>query len=265
MAWVKLDDRFFDNPKIAALSDGAQLAYLKSLTYCASQLTDGKFPLRKAREFATPKAIKELVAGLWDEDAGGFVVHDYLTYNPTREQVLKERQERHEQKSRAGIKGMAKRWHSDNTTNNTPITEDVTEPKHSDNPVPVPVPVPPFLPPPGDDVGKLLVDFGKVGLMSPGLVQSIEEDIVEFGIDWVKRVVAKALASGKTDLPWNWCRSTLEGWKARGGPDESRPRLQAVGRSAGRSKNGAGDDFGVAEWESYAAGEDQRPAATSPT
>lgn len=91
MTWFKLDDRFFDNPKIAALSDAAQLAYIKGGTYCARELTDGFIPFRKAREYATPKVIKELVPGLWETCGEGFKVHDYLKYNPTREQVQTER------------------------------------------------------------------------------------------------------------------------------------------------------------------------------
>lgn len=92
MSWFKLDDRFFDNPKIAALSDPAQLAYIKGGTYCARELTDGFIPFRKAREFASPKVIKELVPGLWEPRDDGFRVHDYLKYNPTKEQVLSERE-----------------------------------------------------------------------------------------------------------------------------------------------------------------------------
>lgn len=92
MSWVKLDDRFFDNPKVAALSDGAQLAYLKAVTYCARELTDGYVPVKKAREYATARMIKELAPGLWEPTEGGFVVHDYLDYNPTRAQVQAERE-----------------------------------------------------------------------------------------------------------------------------------------------------------------------------
>ena len=92
MSWVKLDDRFFDNPKIAPISDAAQLAYLKATCYCARELTDGFVALKKAREYATAKVIKELVPGLWEPCEGGFRVHDYLKYNPTRVKALAERE-----------------------------------------------------------------------------------------------------------------------------------------------------------------------------
>lgn len=92
MAWVRLDDCIFDNPKIAALSDAAQLAHIKAIVYCSRGLTNGDVPMRRAKEIATSKVIKELVPMLWEPTDAGFRVHDYLEYNPTREQVLKRRQ-----------------------------------------------------------------------------------------------------------------------------------------------------------------------------
>lgn len=91
MSWLKLDDRFFDNPKIVALSDAAQLSYIKGAAYCARELTDGFIPMRRAREFANPKVIKELVPTLWEPATDGYMVHDYLDYNPTKAKVEAER------------------------------------------------------------------------------------------------------------------------------------------------------------------------------
>ena len=64
MSWVKLDDRYFDNPKIAALSDSAKVAHLESMTYCARELTDGFIPLKKAKAIAgRSRVVQELRAG----------------------------------------------------------------------------------------------------------------------------------------------------------------------------------------------------------
>lgn len=93
MSWFKLDDRFFDNPKIAAISDAAKIAYLKGGTYCARELTDGLIPIFKGKEYAgSNKVMKELVPGLWEVTAEGYLVHDYLKYNPTRARILAERE-----------------------------------------------------------------------------------------------------------------------------------------------------------------------------
>lgn len=93
MSWFKLDDRFFDNPKIAGISDAAKIAYLKAGTYCARELTDGLLPFFKGKEYAgSTRVMKELVPSLWEPFEAGFQVHDYLKYNPTRAQVLAERE-----------------------------------------------------------------------------------------------------------------------------------------------------------------------------
>lgn len=93
MSWVKLDDRIFDNPKIAALSDAAKVAYLEATCYCARELTDGFIPMNKAKALAgKPRVIQELIPQLWEPTSSGFRVHDYLKYNPTREQVVRERE-----------------------------------------------------------------------------------------------------------------------------------------------------------------------------
>lgn len=93
MSWVKIDDRIFDNPKIAALSDAAKVAYLESIAYCARELTDGFVPDKKAAGYAGRARIaQELVPHLWEPVAAGYLVHDYLKYNPPRAQVLAERE-----------------------------------------------------------------------------------------------------------------------------------------------------------------------------
>jgi hypothetical protein len=91
--WAKLDDRFFENPKIAGLSPRAKLLYVAGLTYCAGQLSDGiidQSGLRLVRLWAGvgPAAIKELEdAGRWELNGAGYYVHDWADYNPPAAQV----------------------------------------------------------------------------------------------------------------------------------------------------------------------------------
>ncbi|MGD9886183.1 MAG: hypothetical protein AB7U95_39440 [Reyranella sp.] len=99
MSWVRIDDAMPDSLKIAPLSDAAFRAYVTSICYCARSLSDGFVPTKKAKEFAgRPRVVQELAdAGLWESpppatSSDGFVVHDYLQYNPTRNAVLSERE-----------------------------------------------------------------------------------------------------------------------------------------------------------------------------
>ena len=93
MSWVRLDDAMPDSLKIAPLSDAAFRAYVTSICYCARILSDGFVPAKKAKDVAgRPRVVQELTdAGLWAATDTGFLVHDYLVYNPSREQVEAER------------------------------------------------------------------------------------------------------------------------------------------------------------------------------
>lgn len=109
MPWVKLDDHFPDHPKIAAAGPLAMAWHVAAICYCARYLTDGFIPTRAARSLLDLTGCAEvdgytgddvepdtLIArlvrsGAWHEVEGGYEVHDYLVYNPSREQVEAER------------------------------------------------------------------------------------------------------------------------------------------------------------------------------
>lgn len=93
MAWVKLDDQFADHPKVIEAGPLAAWLYVCGLTYCSRLLTDGFIPagqIRRLADVKNPDALaKRLVAvGLWEACDGGYRIHDYFEYQPTRERVL---------------------------------------------------------------------------------------------------------------------------------------------------------------------------------
>lgn len=100
MPWVKLDDQFLVNPKVMRAGLQGRALYVAGLCYCAGGLTDGFIPtdvLPKLGILADVKkpgaAVAKLTeAGLWESRAGGYVVHDYLKYQPSAEEVRKERE-----------------------------------------------------------------------------------------------------------------------------------------------------------------------------
>jgi hypothetical protein len=109
MAWIKIDDSFPDHPKVVGLSDTAFRVHISGLCYCGKYLTDGKVPMKIAARFAEEnmEVIAELsLAGLWLEDLSnnGFIIHDYLTHQTSKDQVeikranLRERQKRYREK-----------------------------------------------------------------------------------------------------------------------------------------------------------------------
>ena len=125
MTWVRIDDSFSEHTKVASAGPLALALQVAALCYCNRQLTDGFVPRAKARtlldwecvdadgqaftialssgtdadhpfgvglDVTAQLVIDKLVAvGMWEKVPGGYSVHDYLHYNPSREQVLAER------------------------------------------------------------------------------------------------------------------------------------------------------------------------------
>ena len=99
MAWVRIDDQFSDHPKIVKAGPIALVLQVRAFCYAARHLTDGYIPAELVPIFlagleklgADPSADwgRFMVeARLWDPTEGGYLVHDYLDYNPSREEVL---------------------------------------------------------------------------------------------------------------------------------------------------------------------------------
>lgn len=86
MSWIKLDDRMPDHRKVVGLSDRAFRAHIEALCYAAGNLTDGAVPAAVARAKRWTRSAGELVdAGLWEPHDSGWLIHDYLEHQRSRE------------------------------------------------------------------------------------------------------------------------------------------------------------------------------------
>lgn len=155
MVWVKLDDHFDENPKVARLSDGALALWVTGLAYSNRNLTDGFIPTQVGRgklrycDGDTSSPIAELEhAGLWEPATGGWLIHDFADYQPTRDQVQADREAARERKAKSRRK--SRESSQEMSQRDTTRTSDRDAPP----PVPVPVPVPDVPPlPPVEETG----------------------------------------------------------------------------------------------------------------
>lgn len=112
MSWVRIDDEFPDHRKIAGLTNDAFCLHVTAMCWVAKQQTDGKLPSVVLRRLAwrcqdPAMAAAELeTAGVWDKTPEGWEIHDFLTYNPTKEQII----ELAAKRSEAGKAGAMARW-----------------------------------------------------------------------------------------------------------------------------------------------------------
>ena len=109
MSWVKMDDQWPFHRKLRLVEPLDRLMWSMSIAYCSAQNTDGRLdgPMLEMVAFCAGvtkpyEAAERLVAaGLYDLDAGGWKVHDYLGFQPSSTQ----RQHVSEQRSLAGKLG----------------------------------------------------------------------------------------------------------------------------------------------------------------
>lgn len=109
MPWVKLDDSLHGHPKAERAGNEALGVHLLALSYCGAYLTNGKITPEFVKGKAGPRhkqVVERLVsAGLWEPNGNGWVIHDYLDYNPSREDVERDRSELSAKRAAAGRRG----------------------------------------------------------------------------------------------------------------------------------------------------------------
>lgn len=142
MAWVRLDDHVDEHPKIAALSDGAFRLWTNALCYANRSLTDGFIPANMLGRMHSSGKVKTLAAelvrqGLWSIVDGGWRIHDYLVYQPSKADVESIRLVRAEAGRQGGLKRSANRQEEAAKQSASKV---LANSQAKSNPVPVPGP-----------------------------------------------------------------------------------------------------------------------------
>lgn len=125
MPWFKVDDTAHAHPKLLKAGNAALGLWVRCGAYAAQHLTEGTVPGVVAHLYGTaPQARKLVAAGLWhphghdctrcpQPPAGDYQIHDFLTYNPTREKTEAKRAAAAERQQRAREKAAGKRRDQD--------------------------------------------------------------------------------------------------------------------------------------------------------
>lgn len=167
MPWVRFDDTFPVHRKVDGLSDTAFRLHVSAIFWCARNLTDGAVPeedleLVTARVRAPARFATELVRrGLWHEAGhqcdsehcppaadSGWVIHDYLEFQPSKEKVGRQRDAKAERQARwlakkaAGKGGLSTGDASSNGRDspNSDASRDATRDASQDDAPPRPAP-----------------------------------------------------------------------------------------------------------------------------
>ncbi len=163
MTWVKLDDQFPIHRKVAGLGDAVYRLASEAIFWCSRNSTDGVIraaELKESSKRATlPRAAELVGRDLWHAagdlctrckemlvDAGtpepsdGWVIHDYLKYQPSRVQVDKDRDTKAERQRRwreARKGGSSRNDASTNASRDPPVDASNDAPVDASNDAPV--------------------------------------------------------------------------------------------------------------------------------
>jgi hypothetical protein len=111
VTWVRLDDLRAVNPKLCEIGFAARGLDEAAICWCSYKQTDGFIHKRDVVMLASLHGQENVTAlirslclvGRWSRvpERGGYLIHDYLEFNPSRAQI----QERREQRAEAGRRG----------------------------------------------------------------------------------------------------------------------------------------------------------------
>lgn len=124
MPWVAIDDQFLVNPKARAVGVHGRALFIASLCWSGMQLNDGTFPASDVQAIAALADVPQTAAGpltttgLWHPEgldcatcrsagqtapvpSGHLAIHQYLTYNRSRQQIVADREAAAERKRRS--------------------------------------------------------------------------------------------------------------------------------------------------------------------
>ncbi len=93
MAWVKLDDKVMNHPKIHDLSDKSFRLWIWGLCYCQQHLTDGLIPSGVIPGRISRAAADLVTRELWLTHPKGFAVRDFLQWNDSKAEVEQKRKD----------------------------------------------------------------------------------------------------------------------------------------------------------------------------
>ena len=224
MAWTRIDGLFLKNGKIQRAGVYGMALYLSGLIYCNQALTDGFIDEGLLNglcgdSYQTPnrKSAGRLVElGLWEKVKDGYLVHDFLEFNRSKEDIEK----LNLTKKLNGTKGG--RPHNLTETKDEPSRLMVRLPSgypgDNLNLTPSPNHLITITKTEDEDDnarGKVFIAYeNEIGYLTPFISESLIKALDEFSETWVLEAIHEAaIHSGKS---FKYVEKVLLGWKQNG-------------------------------------------------
>jgi hypothetical protein len=97
--WFRVDDGFYDHPKVVRAGNAAIGLWVRSATWSARHLTDGRIPAEVVARLGRPSQAASCErAGLWILVDDEYCIPDWLDYQPSALEIKKRRRSDAERK-----------------------------------------------------------------------------------------------------------------------------------------------------------------------
>jgi hypothetical protein len=102
MVWFRVDDGFYDHPKVLAAGNAAVGLWVRCGSWSSAKGTDGRIPLDTVRRMGRRDEINRATqARLWVPYDSEIIIPDFLLYNPSKIDTDRRRAVDAERKRRA--------------------------------------------------------------------------------------------------------------------------------------------------------------------
>jgi hypothetical protein len=143
VSWFRVDDKAAFHKKVLKAHNDGFGALVRMGCWSSDHLTDGRIPIETALLIAPDDVLQRLCSvGFLESDGDDFIIHDFLDYNPTAEEVRADREAKSAARREAGKAGASARWNGKNgKRDGKTIAKPKQTPWQKDGPVPDPVPL----------------------------------------------------------------------------------------------------------------------------
>lgn len=254
MAWTRIDDKFLMNPKIQSAGVYGMALYLSGLIYSNTNLTDGYIPevMLPALCGLSYQAPSKKVAGLlvdlnlWERVSGGYQIHDFLTFNKSKQEIDLLNKQRAENGAKGGRP--TKQTETDLVTN--PVTGLLSK-----QPPIIPNTLIPLSHKDLKDSTTTILDahenlidsvyqayrreIGKE--MTPAVIEGILAVIEDYPAEWFTEAFKEAARNNKQS--WSYALAILKRWKTDGFKVDTRARKVNNGHKPAKSTSAELDEI----------------------
>lgn len=242
MAWTRIDDKFLMNPKIQSAGAYGMALYLSGLIYSNTNLTDGyipdvMLPALCGLAYQTPsKRVASLLVdlNLWERVSGGYQIHDFLTFNKSKQEIDLLNKQRAENGAKGGRPAKQ--------TETGLLTETLTGLLSKQPPINPNTLIPLYpnelkdstttdLSAPENLVDSIYRAYKRdIGEMTPAVIDDILAVIDDYPADWFEESFKEAARNNKQS--WSYALAILKRWKVDGYKVDTRLRKSNNGRKS---------------------------------